>query len=800
MRTLQDVRFAVRLLTKRPGFAAVAIATLALGVGAATSIFTVVEAVLLRPLPFPEPTRLVHFHIRGADGDIYPLPDTDFLSWRERSDAFSSVAVYDGGEALALTGQGEAARIIAVNVTDRFFATLGAAPLLGRTFQPGEDRPEAPKTIVQSQAFWRRHFHGDPGVVGRAVRLDGTSHTIIGVMPASFAFPEPDLDGWRILTMKAPPRRGPFYSWGIGRLRPGLTLDAGRANIAVVEASIKRQYPGPQDWKYSLVPLQEQIVGDIRRILYLLLVSVGFLLLIATANVANLLLARAGSRTREMAVRTAIGAGRGRIVAQLLTESLVLGVFGSAAGLVVAAWGTKALLALAPEGIPRLNEVGLNLPVFSFAVTIASLCALAFGLAPALRAARLPLVESLKEGGRSGVAARQRRTQRTLVVVEIALAMMLCVAAGLTIRSTAALARVNPGFAPAQLITFRVSLAAARYDTPEKTAAFYDELQKRLQALPAIRSVGYSVSVPPDQNSMTDNFLVEGQVLPPNQSAPVAPLLFVDDNYFRTLGVPLIAGRFFDEHDALGQPDAVIVNETLARRYYPAGAVGRRLKEGGPERPNSPWMTIVGVVGDVKYSGLHVAPEPEFYLSYRQSPQLRRFVVVRTASDPRAMAPAIRSAIASIDKDVPLGRVYTIDELIATSIAAPRFRATLLTIFAVTGLALAAIGIYGLMAYTVSERARELGVRVALGATARDVMRIVLGEALVLAASGVAAGVTGALAASRLIGAFLFGIAPTDPTTFVSIAAILVATALAGSYVPARRAARVDPMTTLRSE
>jgi putative ABC transport system permease protein len=384
MRTLQDVRFAVRLLTKRPGFAAVAIATLALGVGAATSIFTVVEAVLLRPLPFPEPTQLVHFHIRGADGDIYPLPDTDFLAWRERSDAFSSVAVYDGGAALALTGQGEAARIIAVNVTDRFFATLGAAPLLGRTFQPGEDRPEAPKTIVLSHAFWRRHFHGDPGVVGRAIRLDGTSHTIIGVMPASFAFPEADLDGWPILTMKAPPRRGPFYSWGIGRLRPGLPLDAGRANIAVVEASIKRQYPGPQDWKYSLVPLQERIVGDIRRILYLLLVSVGFLLLIATANVANLLLARAGSRTREMAVRTAIGAGRGRLVAQLLTESLVLGVCGSAAGLVVAAWGTKALLALAPAGIPRLNEVGLNVPVFSFAVTIASLCA------PPGRSARPP--------------------------------------------------------------------------------------------------------------------------------------------------------------------------------------------------------------------------------------------------------------------------------------------------------------------------------------------------------------------------------------------------------------------------
>jgi predicted permease len=800
MRTIQDVRFALRLLAKRPSFALVSIVTLALGIGAATSIFTVVEAVLLRPLPFAEPSRLVHLHIRGSDGDTYPLPDTDFLAWRDQSDAFSSVAVYDSGQGLALTGEGESERIIALNVTDRFFATLGVAPLLGRAFEAGEDRPGAPKSIVLSYTFWQRSFHGDPAIVGRTIRLDGTGHTVVGVMPASFAFPDAEFDGWRILTMKPPVRRGPFYTWGIGRLRAGTTIEQGRANLAAVEATIKRQYPGPHGGTYSLVPLREQIVGDVRRILYLLFASVGFLLLIATANVANLLLARAGARAREIAVRTAIGAARARIVRQLLTESLVLGVLGSAAGTLVAAWGTKALLALAPEGIPRLNEVRLNVPVFAFAVGVACLCALAFGLVPALRAARLPIVESLKDGGRGGATGRQRRTQRALVVAEIALAMILCVAAGLTIRTTAALARVNPGFAPAQLITFQLSLAAARYDTPQKIAAFYDELRKRLQASPIVQSVGYTVSLPPDLNSMSDNFVAEGQVLPANQSAPVAPLLFVDDDYFKTLGVPLIAGRFFDERDAFGQPDTVIVNETLAKRYFPGGAVGRRLKEGGPERPNNPWMAIVGVVGDVKYSGLGAAPEPAFYLSYRQNPQSRRFVVIRTAADPRAALMSIRATTASIDKDLPIARLHTLDELMSTSIAAPRFRATLLTIFAVTGLTLAAIGIYGLMAYTVSERARELSVRVALGATTGDVMMIVLVEAFALAASGVALGIAGALATTRLMAALLFGVAPTDPSTFTSIAGILMATALAGSYLPARRATRVDPMATLRSE
>ena len=687
------------------------------------------------------------------------------------------------------------------NVTDRFFATLGVAPVLGRTFGEGEDRPGAPKSVVLSHAFWLRHFHSDSGVIGRSVLLDGVSHAIVGVMPASFAFPERDLDGWRVLTMQPPRRRGPFYTRGIARLKADTTLDRARANLGVIADGLKRRYPGPNLWTYRLVPLQEQIVGDVRRMLYLLFGSVGFLLLIATANVASLLLARAGSRTREIAVRAAIGAGRARIVAQLVTESVVLGALSGLAGLLIAYWGTGALLAIAPEGIPRLGEVRLNGTVFAFALGVATFCGVLFGLAPALRVAGLPLVEGLKDGGRSGAGVAQRRTQRALVVCEIALALILSVGAGLLIRSMAALTSVNPGFAPTQFVTFQLKLPERRYDTPQKITAMYDALRARLEADPAIQSVGSSTSLPPDQNSMTDNFVAEGQQIRPNQSAPVAPLVFVDENYFTTLGVPLVAGRFFDERDLPGGPPVVIVNETLARRYFPGGnAVGRRLKEGGAERPNNPWMEIVGVVGDVKYSGLNAPPEPAFYLPDRQQPLIRRFVIVRTAADPRSALNSIRAAVSALDRDVPVARLYTIDQLMNESVAAPRFRTTLVTVFAILGVVLAAIGIYGVMAYTVSERARELGVRLALGATTHDLMRMVLAEALAIAAAGVVLGVAGAVATTRLMAALLFGVRPTDPATLVSIAGILMAIALAGSYVPARRATRVDPMATLRSE
>jgi putative ABC transport system permease protein len=801
MRTFEDARFAVRLLVKRPGFALVAILTLALGVGAATSIFTVVDAVLLRPLPFAEPDRLVHLQIRGSDGELYPLPDTDFIAWREQSEAFSSVAAYDYGEGLALTGAGEPEQIVAVNVTDRFFTTLGVAPLAGRTFDAGADRPGAPMAVVLSYAFWQRRFHGDPGIVGTSILLEGASHTIVGIMPSTFAFPWADLDVWRILPMRPPLRRGPFYTQGIARLQPGASLSRGRENLSVIADGIKRRHPGPNDWTYSLVPLQERMVGDVRRILHLLFAAVGFLLLIATANVANLLLARAGSRAREMAVRAAIGAGRGRIVRQLMTESLLLGVMAGLVGLLFAAWGTQALLAMAPDAIPRLGEVRLNRAVFAFAVGVSALCSFLFGCAPALRASRASLVDALKEGGRAGISAHQRRTQRALVVAEIALALILSVSAGLMIRSFAALSRVDPGFQPAQLVTFQLSLPKIRYDTPEKIAALYDALQARLEREPAIRSVGYSASLPPDVLSMTDNFVAEGTIVPRNQTAPVGPLLFVDEHYFRTLGIRLVAGRFFDERDGPGKPLVVIINETLAARYFPRGdAVGRRLKQGGAERPNNPWMPIVGVVADVKYSGLSAPPEPAFYVSYRQQPLARRFVAVRTAGDTAAAVRAIRSSVSAVDRNLPVARLHTVDDLMTAAVAAPRFRTTLVTIFAVAGVLLAALGIYGVMAFLVSERASELAVRVALGATRGDVMTLVLREALVLAAIGVMLGVLGALGATRFMASLLFGIAPTDVWTYAATAAVLVGMALAGSYVPARRAARTDPIDALRSE
>ena len=703
-----------------------------------------------------------------------------------------------------LTGDGAPEQIGSAAVTDRFFDVLGAQPLLGRVFQDGDDKPGAPKTVVLSHAFWTRRFHADPAIVGRTVSLMGVSHAIIGVMPAGFRFPPGDIDVWQILTMKTPSRRGPFYTTGVARLKQGVSIGTLRANLETVAAGLKRQYPGPEDWTIEAVPLQDALVGDVRRILYVLLGAVGFLLLIATANVANLLLARAATREREIAVRGALGAGRRRIVAQLVTESVVLAIVAGFIGLLLASWGTQGLLAMAPKGIPRLDEVRVNLPVFVFALSVASICGVIFGVVPALRASRTPLVETLKEGGRSGSGASYRRVQRTLVVSEIALALMLSVGAGLMIRSFAQLQRVNPGFDPGHLLTFELALPITGYREDAKIRAFYDELVQRLETVPGVRSVGLTISLPPNLLQVTDNFMVEGQVLPPNQSAPVGPVVMVSDALFSTLGVPLLRGRVFDVRDEIGNPPSVIISESLAKKYFSGvDPIGRRLKIGGPERPigpKNPWLEVVGVVGDIKYSGLDAAPEPTYYMPYRQNPWNDQFVVVRAASDPAALASAAREAVAALDKDVPVARLRTMDELMTASVAPPKFRTVLVTIFALVGLLLAAIGIYGVMAFAVAERTHELGVRIALGADRSAVLRLVLGETIALAAIGIGLGLAGALAATRLIQSLLFGVTATDGLTFMAISALLVVTALVASYVPARRALRVDPMVALRYE
>ena len=799
---LSDARYALRLLLKRPGFAAVAILTLALGIGATTAIFTVVYAVLLRPLLFRDVDRLVQVRIIGRDRAEFPLPNTDFLAWRSQNQTADAIAAFDNSSA-TITGDGSPERIPGSKVTDRFFDVLGARPLLGRVFQEGDDKPGAPKTAVLSHALWMRRYHGDPAVVGRTVMVGAEPHVVIGVMPAGFNYLPGEKEIWRILTMEEPRRRGPFYMSGIARLKPGVSMAELRANLGLVSAGLKRQYPGPEDWTLDALPLHEAIVGDVRRILYVLLGAVGFLLLIATANVANLLLARAASREREIAVRGALGAGRGRIVGQLVTESVVLGAVSGVAGLAMAFWGTRALIALAPEGIPRLGEVGMSAAVFLFALALASLSGVLFGLAPALRASNIPLIESLKEGGRVA-GASHRRMQQALVVAEIALALMLSVGAGLMVRSFVALQRVSPGFEPSHLLTFRLSLPSTQYGDRAAQRGFYTRLLQRLEALPGVQTAGLTVSLPPYLLSMTDNFMVEGQVLPPNQSAPLGPLLFVNETYFAALGAPLLRGRFFTEHDDDKAPDVAIINETLAKQFFPGvDSVGRRLKNGGPERPigpNNSWNTIVGVVGDINYSGLDAPPEPAVYFPFRQATSNNQYIVVRTAMDPRSLAPAVRAVVADLDKDLPVANLRTMDELMTESVAPPRFRTILVSMFAAVGLLLAAIGIYGVMAYAVTERTHELGVRIALGADRGDVLRIVLGEAAWLAACGVALGVVGAVGATRLIQTLLFGVTPTDTLTFAAIAMLLTATAFVASYIPARRATRVDPMVALRYE
>jgi predicted permease len=800
---LSDARYAIRLLIKRPGFATVAILTLALGIGATTAIFTVVYAVLLRPLPFRDADRLAHVRINGPDSGGLVLPDTDFLAWRSQNQTADAIAVFDNASATLTGGDGPAERVPGSKVTDRFFDVLGARPLLGRVFQEGDDKPGSVKTAVLSHALWMRRYHGDPSIVGRTIPVSAEPHIVIGVMPADFTDHRGDKEIWRILTMEQPRRRGPFYLSAIARLKPGVSIAELRANLAVVTAGLKRQNPGPEHWTLDAVSLQEAVVGDVRRILYVLLGAVGCLLLIATANVANLLLARAASREREMAVRGALGAARGRIIRQLMTESVVLGVVSGLAGVVLAFWGTRALIGLAPEGIPRLGEVSMSTPIFLFALSVASLCGLIFSVAPAIRASHTPLVETLKEGGRLA-GASHRRVQRSLVVAEIALALMLSVGAGLMVRSFVALQHVSPGFEPSHLLTFRLSLPPAQYANGEAQRGFFSRLLQRLEALPGVQAAGLTISLPPYLLAMTDNFTVEGQVVPPNQSAPLGPLVFVNETYFSTLGAPLLRGRFFSERDDDKAPEVVMINETLANQYFPGvDPVGRRLKNGGPERPigpNNKWQTIVGVVGDINYSGLDAPPEPVVYYAFRQATTNNQYVAVRTSMNPRSLEPAVKSVVADLDKDLPIVNLRTMDELMTEAVAPPRFRTILVSMFAVVGVLLAAIGIYGVMAYAVTERTHELGVRIALGANRGDVLRIVLGEAAWLAGWGVVLGVAGAFGATRLIQTLLFGVTPTDTLTFAAIAMLLTATAFVASYIPARRATRVDPMVALRYE
>ena len=794
---LQDLRFAVRSLRRQPGFVAVALATLALGIGTTTAMFTVVNGVLLKPLPFHDPRALTLIQIVGVNGLLFPLPDADFLALRESHPAFERIAVY-APTTFNLTGTGTPEVVRAAWVTGEFFTTLGAQPQLGRFIANADDAPGAPPTVVLEHGFWTRRFGANAAAIGQTIRLNGVDCTIVGVARPGLRFPRRELELWRNLTVGPPPRRGPFYLMGLARRQAGVTDAAVRANLDSVTATLKQQH-GPGDWTLQSQPLTDALVGDAKTPLYLLLGAVGILLLIALANVANLLLARAATRQREFAVRAALGAGRARITRQLLTESAVLSLTGGALGALLGLGLTRVLLPLGELMIPRLSEIRVDTRVMAFAVGLSLIAGLLFGTVPALHASGADVIEPPRDDQRAGAGRSRRAVQRSLVVAEIALALMLSIGAGLLMRSLARLQHVDTGIDSHNVVTFSLSLPRARYADESAARLFYDRLIEKLQAIPGVERAATAVSLPPDQLTVTDNFTAEGQRFAVGESSPPATLMVVSESYFGALGIPLIRGRLFDSRDREGAEPVVILNRTLADRYYPNGeAVGRRFRIGGTERPGNQWMRVVGIVGDVKYNGLAEPVDPAFYLPFQQESWSSQYVVVRAAVDPSSLGSSLNEAVWSIDRELPIARLRTMDRLMAEASADSRFRAYLLGAFGGLGLVLAIVGVYGVMAYAVAQRARELGVRAALGALPRDLIGLVVKDAGLLAAIGIILGLLGAWMLTGLTERLLFQVTPRDPATFVVTATILAGAALLASWLPARRAGRTDPIGVLK--
>ena len=810
---LQDFRYALRQLRKSPGFTAVAVLTLALGLGANSAIFSVIDAVLLRPLPFHAPSRLVIVKPTepGRRDDIgvsYPT----FLDWRAQNHVFEGLAVFRQDD-FTLTRRGEPAHLTGAVVSANLFSMLGVPPAIGRDFTPEEDKPAATgRPIILSHSLWQNRFESDPKVVGQSLVLDGDTFAVVGVMPASFQFPvqRTPVEFWTTIALDsqtvngAPPmtaQRGAAYLDVIARLKPQVTAATAQTEMARIQDGLNRQYPENRPKGISLVPEADAVVGDMRRGLFVLLGAVGLVLLIACANLSNLLLARAASRHKEISVRTALGATRWMIVRQLLAESLLLAAAGAAAGLALAAWGIKLLTALAPGDLPRITESGLNLQVLIFTASVAVLTSILFGLVPALQSANPELAASLKEGGRSGTETLARgRLRSALVVTEMALAMVLLVGAGLLLRSLVGLGRVDPGFAKDHVMTFGLDLPG-RYGQPQRVA-FYRNLLEQIRATPGVRSASAGFPLPLSADDVKTTFEVEGRPLKKSEY-PVTTLHIIDHDYFRTLGIPLLSGRVFNpQDDAPGATPVVIISERLAKQVFPGeDPVGRRIKPGiSSGTSGEPMRVVVGVVGDVKAEGLGAPSIPESYLSYAQLPFAPMSVVVRTEIAPANLVRTLTAEVQSLDSALPLLHVKTLDEYVDDSIVGTRFETFLLGTFGVLAFVLTAVGLYGVISYTVAQRTREMGIRLALGADRNAILGMVVKSGTLLACSGAVIGLAAAFLLTRLIASLLFGVGPTDPLTFLCVPIALISVAILASYVPARRAARVDPMVALRYE
>ena len=806
---VQDIRYGVRMLRKSPLFTAVAVTAIAIGIGANTAMFSLVDAILLRPLPYPEPQRLIVVGTHQRDGSgMSPMGTADFLAWRDRQQSFEQVAILDGaGGSFALSGMGAPERIPGVGVSANFFSVFGVPPLKGRGFQPGEDRPGAPGVVAISEQLWRDYLGSDPEVLNRTLTLDGKLHTIVGVMPAGFRFPSRrPVDVWAIHTLNPPSVRPPYGLLALGRLKPGVSVRQAEAELNDIVAQVTVQYPSSPDLVGVMMPMKEWMVSDVSTGLLVLLGAIALVLLIAVVNVANLLLARATVRQREVAVRMALGASRKRVVRQLLTESAVLSLLGGVIGLLLAYFALRAFLAFGPGQMPRLGEVGINSGVLLFTFVVCVGSGMLFGLAPALETSRPSLSDPLKDTNRSSSSASAHRTHRALLVFEVALALLLMIGSGLLIRSFVRLSDVNPGVQTDNVITAAISLPDS-YAGPPQITQFWQQFLEKVQSLPGVKAAGVTMSIPPNLLEISNPFTVEGQGYDRNRRLQLAEEMTVSPDYFRSLGIPLLRGRFFSRSDKVEgdkDPMIVIINETMAKQYFgDKDPIGRRIQTGDPD-PNSPWETIVGVVGDVKYSGLDSAPAPTLYVPYNENGWVmwsrEMYLVVCSSGNAPKIVPAIRSQLASMDSTLPLAQIRTMDQLLDESLVQQRFRTWLVSGFAALALLLSAIGIYALISYSVSQRTREIGVRIALGAQRSNVLGMVLREGLQLLAFGLLLGLIGALSATRIMQSLLYSTSATDALSFVATSFTLIAVALLACYIPARRATKVDPMIALRYE
>ncbi|HEY0078083.1 MAG TPA: ABC transporter permease [Pyrinomonadaceae bacterium] len=818
METLwQDLQYGVRMLLRTPGFTVVAVLALALGIGANAAIFSVVNAVLLRPLPFADPERLmlvgeVNNNQKGAEEQIGISP-ANYLDYRDDNQSFESLAAFSmtARSGFNLGGAGDPERVTSANVSANFFSTLGVNPIHGRHFRPEEQKQGNHRSVMLGHALWQRRFGGDPSIVGQTIQINGFGYVVVGVMPKDFQFPTKDVlpalqtlqqpvEAWVPLSIPDADwtARGSRFMYALGRLKPGVSIEQANADLNSIAGRLAEQYKQNMGWGGKVVSLQEAMTGSIKLALLVLFGAVGFVLLIACANVANLLLARAATRQKEIAIRVALGAGRARLVRQLLTESFILALAGGLLGLLLAIWGAGVLISISPQNIPLPSQFGLDARVVAFTLSVSCLTAVIFGLVPALQASRVDLNETIKEGGGRSSSGSGKRVRDVLVIAEIALAVVLLVGAGLMVRSFVRLENVSPGFEPKNLLTLQYTLSASKYPDDPEVIAYNRQLIERVQALPGVEAVSGTTVLPLGKASNYTSFEIEGRPPQPPGQFLLAEHVGIFADYFRTMRVPVLKGREFTEQDTKQSAPVVIINEAMAREFWPnEDPIGQRIRidyDRGLARE------IVGVAGNVRNFGLDADPKPEMYVSQDQFPFQATFLVVRTTGEPKNLsAPVLREATA-LDKDQPIYSIRSMEEILDASLAKQRFSMLLMTCFALVASILAAVGLYGVIAYSVTQRTHEIGIRMALGAQQSDILRLIVGHGLRLALVGVAIGLFGAFALTRIIESLLYGVSTTDPTTFGLIALALVTVALLSSFIPARRATKIDPMVALRYE